>query len=150
MGGRPSERALHFFPELLALSRLLERQQERYVEGALGITYPQFSLLRDAQANPQATLRELSRLLECSPANVSALVRRLERLGLVRRSPSDEDHRIVTLTLTPQGLDSASPTLLLPLYEFWASAIPAGGEDSLDLFFRQLKSVAAMDPPSPS
>src|SRR3954470_11250839 len=49
------------------------------------------------------TMRSLAEEWECDPSNVTWVVSRLERLGLVRRRESSEDRRVRLVTLTPRG-----------------------------------------------
>ena len=50
------------------------------------------------------TMSELSRMLLVSNGNATAVVDRLEKDGLVRRTQSDTDRRTVFVALTPEGL----------------------------------------------
>lgn len=47
--------------------------------------------------------RDLAQRLRCDPSNVTFLVDRLERRGLVARGRSNRDRRATTLRLTPAG-----------------------------------------------
>lgn len=51
------------------------------------------------------TMSELSRMLLVSNGNATAVVDRLERDGLVRRTQSEADRRTVFVALTPNGLE---------------------------------------------
>jgi DNA-binding MarR family transcriptional regulator len=46
---------------------------------------------------------QLAETLSCDASNVTGLVDRLERRGLVRRRPSDHDRRVKVIELTPAG-----------------------------------------------
>ena len=48
-------------------------------------------------------MRELADDRSCDPSNVTGLVDRAERLGLVERTPSPDDRRIRLLTITSRG-----------------------------------------------
>ena len=56
---------------------------------------------------------QLGRLVAMPPANIHALVRRLEARGLVRRDPSPKDKRLLTVSLTEPGRKMAEA--LVPL-----------------------------------
>jgi DNA-binding MarR family transcriptional regulator len=65
------------------------------------LTGQQVGLLRllDTPVSMRAFAEELS----CDPSNVTGLVDRVERLGLVDRVPDPDDRRIRMLTLTSKG-----------------------------------------------
>jgi DNA-binding MarR family transcriptional regulator len=48
--------------------------------------------------------RELAERLGCHPSNVTFLIDRLERRGLVVRAPAKGDRRVRALALTPAGI----------------------------------------------
>ncbi len=48
-------------------------------------------------------MRTLADEWRCDASNVTFLVDRLERLGLVTRTASTTDRRVKTVTLTPEG-----------------------------------------------
>jgi DNA-binding MarR family transcriptional regulator len=56
---------------------------------------------------------QLGRLVAMPPANIHALVRRLEARALVRRDPSPKDKRLLTVSLTDEGRKMAEA--LVPL-----------------------------------
>ena len=56
-------------------------------------------VLRDRQP----TMNELGRLLGLDKSSVSGLVDRAERRGLVRRAASQNDRRVVRVSITPAG-----------------------------------------------
>jgi DNA-binding MarR family transcriptional regulator len=55
--------------------------------------------------SPDATLGDIARNLNVTPAVVTGLVDRLERRGYVRRVSSQHDRRRVHIELTPEGED---------------------------------------------
>jgi MarR family 2-MHQ and catechol resistance regulon transcriptional repressor len=75
--------------------------------GASGLTEPQFNVLMELASNdgrlPQC---ELARRLLRSPANVTALIDRMERDGLVRRTRGERDRRTVISEITEPGWDA--------------------------------------------
>ena len=56
-------------------------------------------ILRDRQP----TMQELARLLESDKSSVTGLVDRAEKRGLVQRTPSIDDHRVIRVRLTSSG-----------------------------------------------
>jgi len=65
------------------------------------LTAPQVGLLR--LLDEPVSMRAFAEELACDPSNVTGLVDRVERLGLVDRIPDPSDRRIRMLTLTSKG-----------------------------------------------
>jgi DNA-binding MarR family transcriptional regulator len=63
----------------------------------------QFALLTLAGSNDPLTIGDLARETFATMNTTSALVRRMERAGLVRTTRSPEDHRFVYVKLTASG-----------------------------------------------
>lgn len=84
-------------PALLHLSRELRRER------IAGVSSQQLGLLVSIKLAPGVTLGELAAEERVSPAAMSQRISRLERDGLVARTPSDADRRRVGLTLTDEG-----------------------------------------------
>jgi DNA-binding MarR family transcriptional regulator len=85
-------------PALLRLARELRRESH-----ALGVTGGQVSLLFQIQRNRGIGVRGLAALERMSPAAMSGYVDRLERAGLVRRTPDPKDRRRHGLSVTGEG-----------------------------------------------
>lgn len=85
-------------PILLKLSRELRRETRD-----VGISPEQVSLLVTIKYEPGIGVRELAARERVSPPAMSNHVDRLERDGLVTRTPSAADRRRVGLTLTDEG-----------------------------------------------
>lgn len=96
--------ALRLWLRLLSCTTLLEQQLRSRLRQHFGITLPQFDVLAelDRLGEPQ-TMTELSRHLMVSNGNLTGVVDRLERDGLVERRPSQTDRRVLHLALTPSG-----------------------------------------------
>ena len=85
-------------PALLKLNRALRREVH-----SLGVTGGQVSLLIEIRKDPGIGVRELAARERMSPAGMSGHVDRLERAGLVRRTPDPVDRRRHGLTITPEA-----------------------------------------------
>jgi len=68
-----------------------------------GLTFPQWFLLKHVRLHGRVAATELAEALDVTPANVTGMVDRLEREGLAARARSEEDRRVVFVTLTPAG-----------------------------------------------
>ena len=99
-----SKRSLRIWLRLLGCSTLIEQQVRARLRAEFGITLPQFDVLAelDAADGPQ-TMSALSRRLMVSNGNVTGVIDRLERVGLVRRAASAEDRRVQYIALTAAG-----------------------------------------------
>ncbi len=84
-------------PTLLQLARELRRER------IAGVSSQQVGLLVSIKYAPGVTVGELASEERVSTAAMSKRVSRLERDGLVARTPSKTDRRCVGLTLTDDG-----------------------------------------------
>ena len=85
-------------PALLRISRELRREARD-----AGVSPEQVSLLVSIKYSPGIGVRELATRERVSPPALTKHVDRLERDGLVTRTPSDNDRRRVGLSLTEEG-----------------------------------------------
>lgn len=90
---------------LLGVTRTAEGQLREFLRVRHDTTLPRFDVLAALYRRREGvTMGELSRLLLVSNGNATTVVDRLERDGLVRRTPSEADRRTVHVALTPEGL----------------------------------------------
>ncbi|ASA24601.1 MarR family winged helix-turn-helix transcriptional regulator [Paenibacillus donghaensis] len=69
----------------------------------LGLTVPQFGLLRMIAQEKKSRVVQLAEKLEVKSSAVTVMLDRLELLGLVQREPDECDRRAVVVTITPPG-----------------------------------------------
>jgi DNA-binding MarR family transcriptional regulator len=94
--------AVSVWVRLLKAHGLVLRELRRRVPEDL--TLPQFDVLVQLHRRPEGmTSRELTRELLVTAGNVTGLVDRLARMGLVERRPVPEDRRAVRIVLTARG-----------------------------------------------
>ncbi|MBT2207442.1 MULTISPECIES: MarR family winged helix-turn-helix transcriptional regulator [Actinomadura] len=74
------------------------------VSRELGLTPQQAQLLTLVDPG-ELTHGELAHRLNCDKTNVTGLVDRLERRGLVRRRPDPDDRRVTRVSLDDQGVE---------------------------------------------
>ncbi|PZF26925.1 MarR family transcriptional regulator [Curtobacterium sp. MCLR17_045] len=67
------------------------------------LTYPQYLVLKLLWAQKSATVGEIAKSLMLDSGTTTPLVRRLETRGLLTRTRSTTDERVVTVALTIQG-----------------------------------------------
>lgn len=81
---------------------------------ALNLTYPQYLAMLVLWENDGITVGELSQHLLTDPGSVTPLLKRLEAEGLLTRTRSKEDERVVQLRVTEQGRALQEQALGLP------------------------------------
>ena len=79
-----------------------------------GLTGAQSAILRTLVKSGPISSAELSRMLYVTPANITGIIDRLEKKGLVERTRKDGDRRIALITLTESGTN-LSKTLPDPI-----------------------------------
>jgi DNA-binding MarR family transcriptional regulator len=94
--------ALSVWVRLLKAHGLLLREVRRRVPETL--TLPQFDVLAQLYRRPEGrTPRELTRELLVTAGNLTGVIERLRRLGLVQRRAVPGDRRAVSIRLTGRG-----------------------------------------------
>ncbi|MDQ0645149.1 MarR family winged helix-turn-helix transcriptional regulator [Microbacterium murale] len=78
------------------------------------LTYPQYLVLAVLWHDGEQTIRSLGEAMQLDSGTLSPLVRRLEQSGLVVKERNADDERVVTVSLTPEGL--ALRAELLPVH----------------------------------
>lgn len=97
-------------PELVEHLFALVDHLRTHFEAAVAdfdLSAPQAKALRYLASAGPVPMRELADRLRCDASNVTALVDRLERRGLVERRPAPGDRRVKTLVVTHSGADLA-------------------------------------------
>ncbi len=88
---------------VLATSNVLLRESRRFFR-PLGVTEAQFNVLNVLAGAPDGmSQRELSDVLVVDRSNVTTLLDRMEKSGLVRRADHPSDRRIYQVFLTEKG-----------------------------------------------
>jgi DNA-binding MarR family transcriptional regulator len=101
-----TERVFH---SLLRTWNLLRQAQDPYF-ARFGISGSQWGILRvlqraELKGEAELPLKGISERLLVQPSSVTGVVDRMERQGLVKRSPSTKDARVRNLGLTQRGRD---------------------------------------------
>ena len=89
------------FP-LYAASREVIKQYRPYLDEA-GITYTQFITLQALYKCGCMSVKELGAMLYLDSGTLTPLLKSMERKGLVTRSRSREDERVLLVQLTAEG-----------------------------------------------
>ncbi|MBP7705216.1 MAG: MarR family transcriptional regulator [Caulobacter sp.] len=69
----------------------------------LGLTYPQYLVMLVLWEADGVSLGDIGRRLHLDSGTLTPLLKRLEAAGLVARRRSDEDERVVLISLTAKG-----------------------------------------------
>jgi DNA-binding MarR family transcriptional regulator len=88
------------FRSLQVATRRMRGRQTRHHSG---ISYAQFGLLFVLEEGCPQSARSLGEAAELSPASVAQMLDGLEAGGLVRRTRSEQDKRVVLTELTDEG-----------------------------------------------
>ena len=92
---------------MMAIVRVAEgfKKNSSAVVKKWGLTFSQYNLLRvlDASENGQNTMRNVSRIMFVSGANMTGIAKRLEKNGFIIRTNDPDDDRLKRLQITPEG-----------------------------------------------
>jgi DNA-binding MarR family transcriptional regulator len=83
------------------LGAMIRRERNAISQGI--ITLPQFLGLDFLRGNPGSPVKAFAETLGLKLSSASGLLDRMAKLGLLKRTHSTDDRRVVLLTLTPEG-----------------------------------------------
>ncbi|MGE0451864.1 MAG: MarR family winged helix-turn-helix transcriptional regulator [Vicinamibacterales bacterium] len=106
----PPDPVLQFLRTVWQLEHALERASKR-MEDTLGISGPQRFALRIIGVRPGITAGDLAGVLHLHPSTVTGILQRLQARGLVKRTASATDGRLVHLNLTAAGKRANKPSV---------------------------------------
>ena len=100
------------FP-LYACAKELVRQYGPLLK-ALNLTYTQYIVMMVLWEKETVSSRELSECLHLDYSTLTPVLKRLEQAGYLTRRRADEDERLRTLTLTPEGAALKADAVTIP------------------------------------
>jgi MarR family transcriptional regulator, organic hydroperoxide resistance regulator len=100
------------FP-LYSASRLITKAYKPYLD-EMGITYPQYLVLMVLWENEKLTVNQISEKLLLNTNTISPLLKRMEKMEILKRNRSSEDERIVIVQLTESGKQLKTKALPIP------------------------------------
>ncbi len=101
--GRAKE-SIRTWLRLLSCETHIEQQLRSYFRDNFPVTLPQFDVLSELErARDPLTMSQLSAELMVSNGNITGVIDRLEKIGLVKRVRSKTDRRIQNIELTKLG-----------------------------------------------
>ena len=71
----------------------------------IGITYTQYLVLLVLWESESCSIKDIAKTLKLDSPTITPIVQKLEKINLVKRQRSDEDERVVLVSLTKAGLD---------------------------------------------
>jgi DNA-binding MarR family transcriptional regulator len=96
-----------------AVSRLITRRYQPLLD-ELNITYPQYLVMMVLWEQDGVPIQHLSDTLLLNTNTLTPLLKRLEKQGLIVRTRSRKDERVVTVTLKPEGIKLRERALHVP------------------------------------
>lgn len=131
---------------LLACTTLIGADLRRRFREEFDTTIPRFEILAQLDRQPGGlVLGDLSKRLMVSPANLTPIVERLKKDGLVTRTASRLDRRIQIVCLTLDGKKKFRR--MAKRHGAWLAALfddcPVGDVDQLNALLGQLKAQLA-------
>lgn len=129
---------------LYSASHRLVRSYRLLLE-PLDLTYPQYLAMLVLWQQPQLNVKELGEQLYLDSGTLTPLLKRLETKGLVSRTRSQQDERVVQISLTAQGTALKAQASHIPMTIFQQSGLPLEQllelKQSCDLLFKQLEAL---------
>ncbi|HOJ77040.1 MAG TPA: MarR family transcriptional regulator [Bacillota bacterium] len=79
------------------------RKIMQYYLDETGAYHSQLRLLRVISRNPNASQRDIARLMDISPATIAVSLKKLEKSGYIRKVMDEADNRFNQITITAKG-----------------------------------------------
>lgn len=123
--GASRREVLRLWLRALTLNNMVEGRVRTRLREKFGVTLPRFDVMAALYNAPEGlAMGEVSRRLMVSNGNVTGIVERLEREGLVRRWTRPEDRRSQLVCLTDEGRDAFEA--MAGAHEGWISSMLSG------------------------
>lgn len=100
------------FP-LYACSREVIKRYRPYLD-ALGLTYTQYIVLMVIWEEGTVSVRDLGKRLFLDSGTLTPVLKTLEKMGLITRARSQEDERLLLVTITKAGQALREEALTIP------------------------------------
>lgn len=119
---RRSKESLRTWLRLLSCEAVVEQSIRSHFRKTFAVTLPQFDVLSELErAGQRLTMSQLSKELMVSNGNITGVVDRLEKNGLVKRARPEHDRRIQYIELTDEGRKQFQP--MAKQHEAWVAAM---------------------------
>ena len=100
------------FP-IYSVSRLITKAYKPFLE-EMGLTYPQYLVLLVLWENDNLAMNKIGEKLLLNTNTLSPLVKRMEKMELLRRKRSEKDERSVFIQLTEKGKELKNKAVPIP------------------------------------
>jgi DNA-binding MarR family transcriptional regulator len=100
------------FP-IYSVSRLITKAYKPFLE-EMGLTYPQYLVLLVLWENDNISMNKIGEKLLLNSNTLSPLVKRMEKLELLRRKRSEKDERSVFIQLAEKGKELKNKAVPIP------------------------------------
>jgi DNA-binding MarR family transcriptional regulator len=137
----PQARLGQAFRAVTVAMRRLRGRQSRHRDGAL--SYAQMGLLFGLETGDNVSARELAEVVALSPATVTQMLEALESEGLVERTRSANDRRVVLTHLTEHGRELMYAHKA-EMQGRWRATLARFDDAQLDTAAEVLSALAAM------
>ncbi len=126
---------------LLTCTTLIEGEVRGRLRERFDVTLPRFDLMAQLDKVPDGmTLSDVSKRMMVSNGNVTGLVERLTKEGLIRREGVDGDRRVGVVTLTRAGRTAFAR--MAAAHEMWLAELFAGLDASeIELLMQGLAAM---------
>jgi len=132
---------LRLWLRLLSSTNLISTEVRRRLRKQFDVTLPRFDLMAQLDREKEGLrLGELSKRMMVTNGNVTGLVERLMKEGLIRRESVDGDRRVGLVTLTRAG--RAAFSRMAAAHELWLAELFADlAPADIDLLMKGLAAV---------
>ncbi len=100
------------FP-IYTTSRLITKAYKPFLD-EIGLTYPQYLVLMVLWETDEITVNKISQKLMLNTNTLSPLLKRMEKMELLKRSRSSQDERSVIVQLTEKGKQLKTKAIPIP------------------------------------
>lgn len=128
------------FP-LYACSREIIKRYRPYLD-KLGLTYTQYVVLMVIWAEGTVSVRDLGKRLYLDSGTLTPVLKTLEKAKLITRRRSQEDERVLMVTITEEGLALREQALSIP--GAMASCVNLSPEEAQTLYQLLYKVLASV------
>ncbi len=129
----------HLCFSLYACSRAIFRMYRPLLDD-LNLTYPQYLVLLVLWDCEESSIKELSQVLSLDSGTLTPMLKRMEASGLLERSRSLEDERIVTVRITDKGRELQDRASCIPTSMIESSGLDLEQINTLNETIRTLMS----------
>ena len=130
---------LAFKRAMVAVRKLRGRETQRIGQ----LSYAQYGLLHGLSGRSECSARQLAVHTDLAPATVAQMLEHLEAAGLVTRTRSDQDRRVVLSVLTERGAAIVAERQQ-QMEERWRGALDEFSPEELTTAARVLNRAADM------